>query len=309
MRAVIAEPILGRIHHRLAAALCPPSGAHVPLIVDGAAVGWMNHERAARLRDFDSVFASDGDVLRFTARCDTAAKRSEALVKVTQRLAHEGALSPWRDELYTATAVDSAVEAFVIERAAARYFGIATRAAHVNGLVAHHGEVAMWVARRSATKAIDPGQLDNLVAGGIRAGSSVAETLRREAWEEAGITASVVARAQPAGVLRICREQPDGLQREVIHVHDLRLPGDYAPAGIDGEAVAHRLVTFSEAATLIGSTGDDNLVTADASLVILDCLFRHGMISPDSPHCVALADLRWGPLAPQALSATVPTAT
>jgi 8-oxo-dGTP pyrophosphatase MutT (NUDIX family) len=192
----------------------------------------------------------------------------------------------------------------MIERAAARYFGIVTHAAHVNGLVAHHGELGMWLARRSATKAIDPGQLDTLVGGGVRAGTTVAETVRREAWEEAGITSSVAARAQPVGVLRICRAQPDGLQREIIHAHDLRLPGDYTPSGHDGEVVAHRLVTATEAATVITNESGDDLVTADASLVILDCLFRHGLIAPDATSCVALAGLRWSPAAPPGARST-----
>ena len=46
---------------------------------------------------------------------------------------------------------------FELERAAARYFGVHTYAAHVNGLVRGERRRRMWLARRSATKAIDPG--------------------------------------------------------------------------------------------------------------------------------------------------------
>ncbi len=104
----------------------------------------------------------------------------------------------------------------------------------------------MWIARRSPTKAIDPGMLDNLVGGGIAAGQSVAATLVKEAWEEAGIDAAARAHAQPAGAVHLCREQPDGLQRETIFVHDLWLPvGLRRRAGQDGEVVDHRLVSLA----------------------------------------------------------------
>ncbi len=298
MRAVIDEDLLARIHARLSAALLPARGAFVPLVVEGTAVGWLDAARAARLARFVPAFRSDGSALHFGAKLDTEAARTEAIAEVARTLASEGALSAWRDEPYAVAALPESAPVFTIERAAARYFGVLTRAAHVNGLVPHHGELGMWLARRSATKAIDPGLLDNLVGGGVRAGTTVAETLRREAWEEAGITSSVIARAVPVGVVRICRVQPDGLQRELVYVHDLRLPGDFIPECVDAEAVDHRLATLPEAAELIASRAGDDVVTADASLVILDCLFRHGAIAPDAPQCAALAELRWPPLTP-----------
>jgi 8-oxo-dGTP pyrophosphatase MutT (NUDIX family) len=237
------------------------------------------------------------------------------MAEVTRALAREGVLTAWRDELYPVAALPGGRPAFALERAAARYFGIVTRAVHLNGLVAAPREPAgqsgaptaapsradttrMWLARRAATKAIDPGMLDNLVAGGVRIDATVHGTLQREAWEEAGIDATRIAGAQPAGVVRICREQPDGLQREIIHVYDLHLPAGYVPAGIDGEAVGHRLVALREAAALIAKDAGPDLVTADASLVVVDCLFRHGAIAPDALRCLPLAELRWPALVP-----------
>ena len=81
----------------------------------------------------------------------------------------------------------------------------------------------MWIARRSPTKAIDPGMLDNLVGGGIAHGQSIASTVVKEAWEEAGIPPDAAATASPAGEVRVCRELADGLERETIFVHDILL--------------------------------------------------------------------------------------
>jgi hypothetical protein len=92
--------------------------------------------------------------------------------------------------------------------------------------------------------------------------------------------------------VHICRPQPDGLQRETIFVHDLPLPPDFVPAGQDGEVVEHRLVTLDEAARLVTNGEGADVVTADASLVIVDCLLRRGLIAPDVPGYLALDALR-----------------
>jgi 8-oxo-dGTP pyrophosphatase MutT (NUDIX family) len=118
----------------------------------------------------------------------------------------------------------------------------------------------------------------------------------KEAWEEAGIPASLAGQARAAGAVHLCREQPDGLQRETIFVHDLWLPADFVPAGQDGEVVEHRLVSLPEAARLIANTSGDDVVTADAALVVLDCLMRQGLIAPDARQFLALDALRHPPL-------------
>ena len=133
---------------------------------------------------------------------------------------------------------------FLLERAAARYFGVRTYAVHINGLVRRGDETLMWIARRSPTKAIDPGLLDNLVGGGIAHGQSIASTVVKEAWEEAGIPPDTAVTASPAGEVHVCRELADGLERETIFVYDILLADDFTPACQDGEAVEHRLVAL-----------------------------------------------------------------
>src|SRR5206468_4254633 len=90
----------------------------------------------------------------------------------------------------------------------------------------------------------------------------------------------------------LCREQPDGLQRETIFVHDLVLPVDFAPANQDGEVIDYRRVSLGEAARLVAETSGPDAVMADASLVIVDCLLRHRTIPADSPEHAALSALR-----------------
>jgi 8-oxo-dGTP pyrophosphatase MutT (NUDIX family) len=207
---------------------------------------------------------------------------------VARELAKENALTTWRNERYAVAASPNETPLFTIERAAARYFGVHTSAAHANGVVADGAGWRMWLARRSPTKPIDPALLDNLVGGGIAAGADAAATLVKEAWEEAGISASAARTAYAAGAVHICRDQPDGLQRETIYVHDLWLSPDFLPVNQDGEAVEHRLSTPDEVLAPVAT--DD--ITADASLVIVDFLLRHGHVAAHDPSFAALDELR-----------------
>ena len=281
---------------RLESALAAPARDYVPLRVGSATVGWLDADRAARVGQFAGVFTADGEGVAFVPALRDSASRSAALADVTATLAAEGALTPWRNELYAVAPTFGGAPWFLVERAAARYFGVHTWAAHINGVVRGASATTMWLARRSADKAINPGKLDNLVGGGVAAGASIRETLIKEAWEEAGIPARVATRAVPADTVHIWREQPDGLQSETIYVHDLWLASDFVPANQDGEASDHRLVSLPEVARLIGLAGGPDEVTADASLVVLDFLLRHGAIPPASRSRPALQ--RW--LHPQA---------
>jgi len=291
---MIPDSVLAAARTRLTAALAlaPPAGKYRPLRIERDIVGWLDPARMACLADHADVFEVQAEGVQFAAGVASPGARTEALGRVAAALAADRLLTAWRDERYPVARGFGVAPLFLLERAAARFFGIHTYAAHVNGLVRRGDQTAMWVARRSSHKAIDPGLLDNLVGGGIAAGQSVAETVIKEAREEAGIAASAAALAHPAGAVHIHREQPDGLQRETIFVHDLWLPADFVPAGQDGEVVDHRLVTLAEAARLIGHEDGPDVVTADAGLVILDCLLRHGAIAPDAPGYLALEQLR-----------------
>jgi len=291
---MVGDAILPAIAARLGALLASPRLRYRPFVVDGTPLGLVDDVRAERLRRLaPDTFAVSDRAIVLDPRLDDADARSAAMSAVADALRQEGALPGWRDERYTVAPSFGMHPTFELERGAARYFGVRTYAAHVNGLVRDAAGARMWLARRSPAKAVDPGMLDNLVGGGIRARTRVDETLVREAWEEAGIAADIAARAAPAGALQVRRELPDGLQRETIFVHDLELPSDFGPANQDGEAVEHRLVDLCEAARLIGVPGGPDEVTVDASLVVLDFLLRRGAIAPDAPGYLTLEALRY----------------
>jgi 8-oxo-dGTP pyrophosphatase MutT (NUDIX family) len=282
-----SEAVAG-VAYRLGRVLAAPRAAYEPFIVAGHIIGWIAPDRVQRLARWRNVFHRSERGIELAPRLDTPQARTSTLAEVARALSAEYALTAWRDERYAVTPGLGGPTLFELERAAARYFGIHTVAAHANGLVGDDDRWQMWLARRSPTKAIDPGLLDNLVGGGVAAGSNAAATLVKEASEEAGVATELARRARPAGSVDICRDQRDGLQRETIHVYDLWLPADFVPANQDGEAVEHRLCVPDVVLSIL----QEDEITADASLVIVDMLLRHRHIPSDDPSYAALEALR-----------------
>jgi 8-oxo-dGTP pyrophosphatase MutT (NUDIX family) len=291
--------IVTGIRERLEAILAAPQGRYRPFMVDGVAVGWIDDERALRLAAFADVFIVDDDQVRFVHDIIQPGARTVAMERVARELAEDGLLSAWRSERYGVVREFGDAPRFELERCAARYFGIRTFAAHINGLVRTADGIRMWLGRRSPDKAVDPGLLDNMVGGGIAAGASIAATVIKEAWEEAGIPATLAAAAEPMGALRICRAHPRGLERETVYVHDLWLDPSFIPAGVDGEVVEFRLETLADAARLATNARGSDVLTADASLVIADCLIRRHLIEAGTADYVALDALRHVSLEPR----------
>jgi 8-oxo-dGTP pyrophosphatase MutT (NUDIX family) len=287
---MIDDAILAAIAARLTRATALPPLRYRPVVIGGADVGSVDDARASRLAAFDCFRVTD-DAVVLDPRFRVPDARSATLAAVALALRGEGALPAWRDELYSIAPGFGAPPLCVIERGAARYFGLRTYAAHVNGVVVDDGVTQMWLARRSPRKAVDPGLLDNLVGGGIAAGMRVDATLVKEASEEAGIGASLARHARPAGLVHARKAVVDGLQREVLFVHDLALPRDFVPQNTDGEVSEHRLVRLEDVATMLAQSAGPDAVAVDASIVALDFLLRQGAIVPDAPGYVALQRL------------------
>ena len=232
----------------------------------------MRRDAAESLRIWPDVFAVSRE--RISIGQIPHSDLSAAFADVARALERDGAIKGWRGETYAVRLRDGAEPVFHIERAAMRFFGLTSSAAHLNGFVLRNGNPAIWIARRSATKSIDPGMLDNLVAGGIASGQTAWQALLRECDEEAGIPPALAKEALPAGVLSACREVPEGLDSEILYVYDLALPADFAPRNADGE-VSEFLSLDAQA--LLERIADGEM-TVEAGLVAVDFALRHGLV-------------------------------
>jgi 8-oxo-dGTP pyrophosphatase MutT (NUDIX family) len=239
-------------------------------------VGSVARAYAGELARFDVLRVTPSGVILLA----TGEERDAAWARINRALHDAGLLLGWRDEPYAVRrAADGPVLA-VVERAAARFFGLLTVAAHANGYVADAGgrPTRLWIARRAASKATDPGRLDNLIGGGVPHGQTPFQTLLREGFEEAGLEATQVAPAVPGAAIELRRDVPEGLQHEWLQVYDLRLAPEVVPANRDGE-VADFACHPIDAALAIAASGE---MTVDAELVTLDFALRHRLLEEEA---------------------------
>ncbi|MGZ5597180.1 MAG: DUF4743 domain-containing protein [Usitatibacter sp.] len=288
MRPRLHADLLGFV--RAACTHASHAGREIPVLpfyVKEHAVGWLRPSFADLLRRWPHVFEVNPAFVTLRAKPDTVAGRTAAMAEVTRDLAKDGVIRGWRDEPVSVSHHYAAPELLRIERAATRHFGLMAYAAHLNGFTRVGGLVNVWVARRSPDKAIDPDKLDNLVGGRVSAGMSVDETLRKEAWEEAGIPPALLGGVNCLGAVRVEYSVPEGLHREILFVHDLWLPDDYTPANQDGEVSEIRCMPVEEVLQSLLS-GD---FTLDAGVVTIDGLLRLGAVLPEDPQYLDLLRL------------------
>ena len=252
---------------------------HRSFWIDAQQVGWIRTTDLPLLTRWPDVFEIDASRVTLAPNFTTADERSAALGAVIGALAADGRIPGWRDETYAIRNAFDAPPLAYIERAASRFFGTMTYAVHLNGVVEYaDGAPQMWIARRSDTKATDPGMLDNVVAGGIGWGFGIGETIVKECWEEAGIPEDIAARATPGRTAHVLQSLPEGTQAEQIFIYDLALPADFVPRNQDGEVGEHRLARIDEVARRI----EEGAMTVDASLATLDCLLRRRWIDEEA---------------------------
>jgi 8-oxo-dGTP pyrophosphatase MutT (NUDIX family) len=259
----------------------------LPFYVREHIAGWLRPSLADRLRRWPHVFEVGDAYVTLRTQPDTPAARSAAMVEVTRDLERDGVIRGWRDEPVSVAVRHGAPELLRVERAATRAFGLMAYASHMNAFTRIGGRTHVWISRRSPQKAIDGGKLDNLVGGRIAAGMSVDETLRKEAWEEAGVPPALLADVNCVGAVRVEYSVPEGLHREILFVYDLWLPPDFTPVNQDGEVAEIQRLPVEEVMQemLAGA------FTLDAAAVMVDGLLRLGAIPPEDPQYLDLLRL------------------
>lgn len=186
------------------------------------------------------------------------------MAQIAEVLRENGCLRGWRDELLDVYGEGRRL--CVLERAAMRPLGLLTKAVHLTGW---SPDGRMWLARRSDTKATDPGKWDTLVGGLAVSGEPLDLSLQRECFEEAGLAASHIHGRSPLRViLRMHRRLPEGYQVEDVLVSDCVLAEGVVPQNQDGEVSEIRLAGIEDVWAML-EAGD---FTHEAEACILDSL-------------------------------------
>ena len=224
-----------------------------------AAIGSIEPSLARRMLAAGLPIEATADRWRVTGQAPNA-----AFARIAEWLRAEGLASAWRNELLS---VNDATGASVgaIERAAVRPLGIATHAVHLVGWAEQGG---MWVQQRAFDKATDPGQWDTLMGGLIAADESIADTLARETWEEAGLRIEALREVTARGLLTVRRPLNNGYMVEHIHVHDAVIPAGVTPLNQDGEVAAFECLSTEDLRERLRA----GAFTLEAALILVDAM-------------------------------------
>jgi 8-oxo-dGTP pyrophosphatase MutT (NUDIX family) len=241
-------------------------GGRAALSVDSAVIGWVLPDLAAALAGFPKIRVQPRGLIL----TDGA-----ALFDISKDLSARG-LHRWRGEIFDVRAVPGGAVLARIDRGGLPVFGIAAEGVHVNGLVSRADGLHVWVARRAANKALDPGKLDHIVAGGIPAGFGAMATLVKEAAEEAAIPADLARRAVPVGTIAYAMERPEGLRRDRLYCYDLMLPEGFTPRPNDGEVAGFELWPIARA---VAAVRDSDEFKFNVNVVMIDLFLRTGAIA------------------------------
>jgi 8-oxo-dGTP pyrophosphatase MutT (NUDIX family) len=259
----------------------------VPLFAGDKRIGWLRRDNAAALARFPQVFAVEAERVRLAAEGDVNAV-SAAVDAVVEALVAENRVPKWRNETFDVMARWGDPPIFRLDRGAVSFFGTRAYGVHLNGYRrdGSGGGLKLWVGRRAPDKRVAPNKLDNVVAGGIGNGLGVAETLYKEAEEEAAIPARLIDNAVSVGAISHCMETRLGIRDGVLFVYDLELPADFVPRNLDGELVGFELISAADVLDQVRCTDDFKF---NVNLMILDFALRHGLIGVEDPEYLAVA--------------------
>jgi 8-oxo-dGTP pyrophosphatase MutT (NUDIX family) len=242
-------------------------GERLPFILCGVQAGWVAPALARALTAFPQIAVADGNVVL---------RDATALPDIARSLAAQGHYR-WRNEAFDVRASPDGPPLTQIDRGAIPAFGVVAVGVHLNGLVRRADGLHVWIARRAADKLLDPGKLDHITAGGVPAGLTPAETLRKEAAEEAAIPAALASQARHVATIGYAMERAEGLRRDLLHCYDLDLPEDFSPWAADGEVEGFELWPITR---VLQTVRDTDAFKFNVNLVLIDLFLRQGLIAP-----------------------------
>ena len=247
----------------------------LPIEIDQRVIGSVELADAQLLAKNIPGVELDDDCLVVAPMCSPDSPAG--LNAMAQTLRDHGRARGWRDELLPVTSDDGTLIGS-IERACIRALGIRSFAVHCVGLCAQqdqlNNEPTIWLQRRAADKAVDPGMLDTL-AGGLIGMESPTQIepfrlgMAREIHEEAGLTEAQYESPEHIDTIR-CQADLDeeGYFEEDCVVFRTVLKPGVVPQNLDGEVSEFMRIGHNELITRI-SAGDLTETASIASLLAL----------------------------------------
>ena len=240
-------------------------GARLAFCLGPQQVGWVKPDLAGALRGMAGI----------TRHGNAVVLADPADLPAIARAAAGLGFGRVRTEMFDVRATPSGPVLTTIDRGALPAFGIAAQGVHLDGLVRRPDGLHIWIGKRAANKALDPGKFDHIVAGGISSGMSAWDTLIKEAGEEAAMPQALLASARQHATLSYALDRPEGLRRDVLHCYEVELPADFVPQPADGEVEHFTLWPLRDVLTAVRTTDDFKF---NVNLVLTALFLRHGLL-------------------------------
>ena len=259
----------------------------LPLLLAGRRVGFVRRDNARALDAFPHLFRISSERIVLADGIEGADAATVALCEATDGLIRAGVFDQRRGELFAVTDGWRGPLLFELDRGAVPFFGTCSYGVHLNGWRPGADGPDLWIGKRAQDKKIAPGQLDNLVAGGMGSGYGAWETLLKEAAEEADMPEALTVHAQAVGAIRYRMELPDGMRDDVLFLYDIQTPAAFTPRNTDGEIEDFRVLPARECLRLVRET---DRFKFNVNLVLIDFGLRHGLIVPEDQDYLALVE-------------------
>ncbi|WP_338661484.1 DUF4743 domain-containing protein [Pararoseomonas sp. SCSIO 73927] len=256
----------------------PSPAGYLPFRIGEEQVGWLEAEAARALTFLPKLVHFGPEGVSLAAGLRGVAARTGALAEIGQALAKSG-FGRIRGEEFDVRAHPTGPVLATVDRGVLPAMGIVSQGVHANGLVRRPDGLHLWVGWRAKDKAIAPGKLDNVVAGGIPAGMDPERCLAKEAEEEASIPADLAVKARLVGRVSYVMRTEEGMRRDLLHLFDLDMPEDVIPRPNDDEVERFELWPVGKVLEAVRDTDD---VKFNVNLVLIDLFLREGLVEdPD----------------------------
>jgi len=256
-----------------------------PFLVDGKRVGQVRSDHLEYILSND-IFVLEEKVITLVDKLKTFEERTQALTLFAKQALKDGLTNRFMNENYPLLTKGSNEPLAFIDRSISTLLGSLSFGQHLNAYVMTSEGMKMWIGRRAYDKPHHAGKLDHLVAGGLPWDISPSDNLKKECYEEAGMSASLASQAKSVGLISYKYEYELGGKEDIIYCYDIELSEEFVPNCTDGEVEEFYLMPIEEVAEIVRTT---NEFKTNCNLVIIDFLIRHGFIGVEDEDYIEIA--------------------
>ena len=249
----------------------------IPFVLEAKRVGQVLEKYLDYFLESD-CFVLEDNQLTLVEHLKTFDERTEALTLFAKKAWKDEVSDSFMDENYPLLSSANAEPLAFIDRSISALLGSISFGQHLNAYVMTSTGMKMWIARRAYNKGYEAGKLDHLVAGGLPFDISPLENLKKECYEEAGMSEVLLLESKSVGLISYKYDYNLGGTEDILYCYDIELAEEFVPVCMDGEVEEFYLMPIEEVAELVKNTDEFKL---NCNLVIIDFLIRHGYLTTE----------------------------